>query len=64
MLHELKQIALIDKQMQNFGQNLNSTKDDVTSAVGKTFTGSGWAPNKGKGGDMKRSVKYLKSFFL
>lgn len=64
MLHEFKRMALVDKQIQNFDQNLKSTKDDVTSAVGKTFTGSGRAPNKGKGGVIQRSVKYLKSFFL
>lgn len=48
ILHEFKLMALIDKQIQNFDQNLRFTKDDVTSAVGKIFTGSGRAPNKGK----------------
>lgn len=57
-------MALVDKQIQSFDQNLKSSKDDGTSAVGKTFTGSGRAPSIGKGGDMKRSVRYIKSFFL
>lgn len=48
MLHEFKQMALVDKQIQNFDQNLKSMKDDVTSAVGKTFTRAARAPNKGK----------------
>lgn len=58
MLHELRRMALVDKQVENFDQYLKSTKDDVTSAVGKTFTGSGRATN------IQRSVKYLKSFLL
>lgn len=50
MLHEFKRMALVDKQIQNFDQNLKLTKDGITSAVGKTFTGAARAPNKGKGG--------------
>lgn len=63
MLHEFKRMALVDKQIQNFDQNLKLTKDDVTSATGKTFTGYGRAPNKGKGSIVQRGVKYLRSLF-
>lgn len=64
MLHEFKRMSLVDKQIQNFDHNLKLTKDDVTSAVGKTITGSGRAPNEGKGGVFERGVKYLNSFFV
>lgn len=64
MSHEFKRMSLVDKQIQNFDHNLKLTKDDVTSAVGKTFTGSGRAPNEGKGGVFERGVKYLNSFFV
>lgn len=43
MLIEFRRMALVDKQVENFGHSLKSTKDDVTSAVGKAFTGSGRA---------------------
>lgn len=64
MLHEFKQMALVDKQIQHFDQNLKLTKDDFTLAVGKAFTCYGRALKKEKGGVNQRSVKYLKSFFL
>lgn len=63
MLHEFKRMALIDKQIHNFDQNLRLTKDDVTSAVGKTFTGSGRAPNKGKSSIVQRGVRFVRSLF-
>lgn len=64
MLLEFRRMALVDKQVENFDHSLKSTKDDVTSAVGKAFTGSGRAPNKRKAGIMQRGLGYLKSFFM
>lgn len=58
MLHEFRQMDLVNKQVENFHQGLKLTKDDVTSAVGKAFTGSGRAPNKRKTG-----IGFLQSFF-
>lgn len=63
MLHEFRRMALVDKQVENFDHSLKSTKDDVTSAVGKAFTGSGCAPNKRKTGIFQRGLGYLQSFF-
>lgn len=63
MLHEFRRMALVDKQVENFDQSLKSTKDYVTSAVGKAFTGSGRAPNKRKTGILQRGLGYLQSFF-
>lgn len=63
MLHEFRRMALVDKQVENFDHSLKSTKDDVTSAVGKAFTGSGRAPNKRKTGIFQRGLGYLQSFF-
>lgn len=64
MLLEFRRMALVDKQVENFDHSLKSTKDDVTSAVGKAFTVSGRAPNKRKVGTMQRGLGYLKSFFM
>ncbi|XP_056014684.1 uncharacterized protein LOC125674781 isoform X2 [Ostrea edulis] len=63
MLNEIKRMALVDKQVENFDQNFRLTKGDISSAVGKTFEGSGRAPKKGKGNVLMRGVSYLKSFF-
>ena len=64
MLNRFRHMALVDKHISDFDQNLQSTKDDVTSAVGKTFQGSGRAPNQRKGNAFQRGVSYLKSFFV
>ncbi|XP_062572462.1 uncharacterized protein LOC134234415 [Saccostrea cucullata] len=61
MLNEIKRMALVDKHIENFDQSLRLAKNDVTSAVGKTFRGSGRAPKSGN--IVQRGVSYLKSFF-
>lgn len=38
ILKEFKRIGLVDEQIQNFDQNLKLTRDDFTSATGKTNT--------------------------
>lgn len=63
ILYEFKRMALVDEQVQNFDQNIKSMKDDVKSAVGKTFTGPGRAPNKGKGNIVQRGVRFVRSLF-
>jgi hypothetical protein len=63
MLHEIKRMALVTEHVENFDENFRLTKDDISSAVGKTFAASERAPKKGKGSLIQRGVNYLRSFW-
>lgn len=37
MLKEIKRMALVDKDVENFGQNVRLTRENIKSVTGKTF---------------------------
>ncbi|XP_078320634.1 uncharacterized protein LOC144617592 isoform X2 [Crassostrea virginica] len=63
MLNRFRRMALVDKHTSDFDQNLQSTKDDVTSGVGKTFKGSGRAPNQRMATVIQRGFSFMLSYF-
>eukprot|EP00477_Mikrocytos_mackini_P004006 GAHX01005541.1.p1 GENE.GAHX01005541.1~~GAHX01005541.1.p1 ORF type:complete len:81 (-),score=10.25 GAHX01005541.1:546-788(-) len=37
MLKEIKRMALVDQDVENFGQNIRLTRESIKSITGKTF---------------------------
>ncbi|XP_062611155.1 uncharacterized protein LOC134273000 [Saccostrea cucullata] len=63
MLMEMKRMALVDKDVESFSQNIKVTRKNIQSATGKTFTRSRRVRVVKGGNVFSRGLNYVKKLF-